>query len=117
MKLLVQREGLEGLLVEEVRAFAVGVEVGGGDELEVGLFELVLGLEGLLEDGVGEKVAHLEADEGLASACGGGGDVGVEADVRGVLVFEKLGVKQPRLRRRLSRPSRRQPAELPRRWS
>ena len=74
-------EGLVGFLVEEVGAVVVGVQVGGGDELEVGLGEALLGLEGLVEDGSGDEIAHFEADESLASACSGGGDVGVEAGV------------------------------------
>ena len=57
--------------------------------LEVGLLELVAGLEGLVEDGVGEQVAHLQADERLAAARGGRGDVGVEAVVGSVFVLEE----------------------------
>ena len=83
-----QGEGLIRFLVEKVGAFAVGVKVGGGHEDKVRFLELVLGLEGLLEDGRGEKVAHLEADESLASARGGCGDVGLDAGVRGVVELE-----------------------------
>ena len=81
-------EGLVGLLVEEVGTVVVGVEVGGGDELEVGLGKALLSLEGLVEDGSGDEIAHFEANEGLAAACGGGGDVGVETGEGGGLVLE-----------------------------
>src|SRR5580698_7754780 len=60
--------GLEALLIEEVEAVGVVVEEGRGDELQVGLFELVLGFEGLVKDGAGEEVAHLEAHQRLAAA-------------------------------------------------
>ena len=85
---LVRRDGVEGLLVEEVGAFAVAVEIGGLDGLEVRLLELVAGLEGLVEDGAGEQVAHLEANQGLAAARGGGGDFHVEAVVGCVFKLE-----------------------------
>ena len=81
-------EGLEGLLVEEVRAFVVGVEVGGLDQLQVRLLEALAGLEGLVEDGAGDQVAHLEPDQRLAAAGRGGGDLGFHAVVGGVLEFE-----------------------------
>ena len=77
-------EGVEGFLIEEVGAFAVAVEVGSLDHLEVGLFEAVAGLEGFVKDGAGEQVAHLEADEGLAAAGGGGGDLGFKTVEGGV---------------------------------
>ena len=82
-------EGLVALLIEEVGAVVVAVEIGGGDQDEVWLLELVAGLEGLVEDGAGEQVAHLEADEGLAAARGGRVDLGVQAGVGGVLKLEE----------------------------
>ena len=85
-----ERMGLEALLIEEVEAVSVVVEEGCRDEFQVGLFELVLGLKGLIEDGAGEEVTHLEAHQRLAATSGGGGDVGVETDIGFVLELEEM---------------------------
>ena len=79
---------VEGLLIEEVGPLTIAVEVGRFDGFEVGLLEFVAGLEGLVEDGAGEQVAHLEADQGLAAARSGRGDFDVKAVVRGVFELE-----------------------------
>src|ERR1035438_9901868 len=82
-------EGFEAALVEEVGAVGVAVEVGCLNGLQVGLLELVTGLECLVEDGAGEQVTHLEADQGLAAASGGRGDLDVQAAEGGVFEFEE----------------------------
>src|SRR6185369_3172790 len=56
-------DGVETFLIHEIGAFSIGVEIGGLDGFEVGLLELVAGLECLVEDGAGKQVAHLEANE------------------------------------------------------
>ena len=76
--LLVEGEGLVGFLIEEMGAVAVAVEIRGGDDLQVWFLEFFARFEGLVEDGAGEQVAHLEADEGLASTRGGRADVEFE---------------------------------------
>ena len=58
------------------------------DEDEVGLLELVLGLEGSLEDGIGQQVAHFQAHKRLTAAGCGRADVGIEAGVGDVFEFE-----------------------------
>jgi hypothetical protein len=87
--LAVECVGFEGGLVEEVRAVGVAVEIGRGYGFEVGFFKFVFGLEGLVLHGIGEHVAHLDADEGLAATCGRGGDVLFEAAVGCAFEFEK----------------------------
>jgi hypothetical protein len=82
-------EGFEGFLVEEVRAARIAIQVGRGDEGEVGLLKLFAGFEGALEDGVGEEVPDLEADEGLSSAGGGSVDFGFEAGEGDVVELEE----------------------------
>src|SRR5450631_176397 len=66
-------EGLEALLVHEVETSSVAVQVGCLDHLEVRLLEPVAGLECLVKNCPCEKVAHLQADQGLAALA-----VGVE---------------------------------------
>ena len=73
---------VEGFLIEKMGAFAIAVEVGRLDKLQVRLLEFFAGFEGLVEDGAREQVAHLEADEGLAAAGRGRGDLGFKAVVR-----------------------------------
>src|SRR5579863_6738874 len=50
-----------------MRAIAIAIEIGSGNRLQVRLLELVARLECLLEDRVGEKVAHFQAHQGLAT--------------------------------------------------
>ena len=54
-------EGLVAFLIEEVGAVSIGVEVSGGAEDEIRLFELILRFESLIEDGLGKQVAHLQS--------------------------------------------------------
>src|SRR5450755_424225 len=84
-----KREGLEVFLVHEVEAASITVEVGCLDYIEVRLFESLAGFEGLVEDGAGKKVAHLQADQGLAASSGGGGNVRFQAHVGSVFELEK----------------------------
>ena len=79
---------LEALLIHEVRALAVAIKIRGLDQLQVRLLEAVAGLEGLVEDRPGEQVAHLEADQRLAAARRGRGNLGLHAVVRGVFKLE-----------------------------
>ena len=79
---------LEALLVHEVRALAVAIQIRGLDQLQVRLLEAVAGLEGLVEDRLGEQVAHLEADERLAAARRGRGNLGLHAVIGRVLKLE-----------------------------
>ena len=48
----------------------------------------ILKLEGFVKDRAGEEVAHREADEGLATACGGGGNFKVDAVVGHAFVLK-----------------------------
>ncbi len=79
---------LEGLLVQEMRALAVAVEVGGLDQLQVRLLEPVAGLERLVEDRAREQVAHLQTDQGLPAPRRGGGNLCIHAVIRGVFKLE-----------------------------
>src|SRR5450759_5252273 len=82
-------EGLEALLVHEVETTSVAVQIGCRDRLEVRLLESVTGLECLVKDRTGEKVAHLQADQGLAAPGGRGGNLRFQAHERRVFQLEK----------------------------
>ncbi len=82
-------EGLEALLVHEVETTSVAVEIGCRDRLEVRLLESVTGLEGLVKDRAGKKVAHLQANQGLAAPGGRGGNLRFQAHERRVFQLEK----------------------------
>jgi hypothetical protein len=84
-----QRESLEAVLIEEVRAIVIAVQIRGGDKLHVRLFEFVVRFECLLKDGAGEKIAHLEAHQRLPAARSWGIYLGFEADERYVLVLKQ----------------------------
>ena len=66
-----ESKGFKALLVQKVGTISIAVEIRCLDHLKVRLLELVTGLEGLVKDGAGEEVAHLQADQGLAAAGGG----------------------------------------------
>src|ERR1017187_1534911 len=72
-------EGFEALLVHEVETTSVAVQVGCLDHAQVRLLEPVTGLAGLVKDGAVEKVAHLQADQGLAAPGGRGGNLRFQA--------------------------------------
>ena len=59
------------------------------DRGEVWLLELLSGLEGLIEDGLGQQVAHLEPNERLPAARRRLGDLDVEAVIGRVLELEE----------------------------
>ena len=77
-----ERQRLERVLVHEVVAVAVVVLVARRHLDEVGLLELLAGLERPVEHGPRQQVAHLEAHERLPAARGRLRDVHVEAVVR-----------------------------------
>ena len=62
------RQRLERLLIHEVIPLVVGIRERGGHLDEIRLGELLPGLEGLVEHGPRQQVAHLEADERLSTA-------------------------------------------------
>src|SRR5450631_2500418 len=82
-------EGLEALLVHEVETSSVAVQVGCLDRLEVRLLESVTGLECLVKNCPCEKVAHLQADQGLAAPGGRSGNLHFQAHEWRVFQFEK----------------------------
>ena len=71
-----------------MRAFAVAVEIGGFDQLQVRLLEALAGFEGLVEDRPRQQVAHLQPNQRLAAARRGRGNLGLHAVVGGVLKLE-----------------------------
>jgi hypothetical protein len=80
--------GLESLLVQEVKAVAVAVEVGRRNRLQVGLLKLFTGFEGPVEDRIGQEVAHFNADQRLAAARSGGAHFHLQTGIRNVVEFE-----------------------------
>jgi hypothetical protein len=83
-----ERDGVERVLVHEVVARRVGVEVRRPDERQIGLVELLAGLEGAIEDRLREHVAHLDPHQRLTAAGGRLGHLDVQAVVRRAFVFE-----------------------------
>src|SRR5215471_5684435 len=83
-----KRQRLETLLIHEVKPVAIGVHERRVDGVEIGLAEFVSGLEGLVEDGARQQVAHLDADERLAAPGCRLRDLDVETVVRGALELE-----------------------------
>src|SRR5690606_2231935 len=79
----------EAFLVHKVVPVGVRVEERGGHHLEIGFLELLASLEGLVEDGLREQVAHLYTDERLPAARRRLRDLDVEAVVRSAFEFEE----------------------------
>src|ERR1035441_2998994 len=77
--------GLIAFLVKEVRTTAVAIQIGGRNQLEIRLPELVTRLECLLKDRVGEKVSNLQAHQGLAAPGGGRVHLRFQAGERSVV--------------------------------
>ena len=84
-----QRQGLKGLLIEEVISICVAVEIGRVDLLEIGLLELLTGLEGLFKDSIRQQITHLDAYERLTAAGGGRVYVDIHAIERCVFVLKQ----------------------------
>src|ERR1700677_1463646 len=79
---------LEAFLVQEMRPLAIAVQVGGRNQLQVRLLELVARLEGLFKDRTGKQVALFYAHQGLTAASGGGVHFNLEIGVRDFFKLE-----------------------------
>jgi hypothetical protein len=84
----IERKSLETRLIHEVVAAAIRILVRRRQPGQIGLVELLSGLERPVENGAGEQVAHLQPHEGLPAAGRGLRHVDVETVIRGVLVLE-----------------------------
>ena len=80
---------LEALLVHEVVAGAVGVEIGGLDLHQIGLAEFLAGLERPVEHRARQQVSYLDPDQRLAASRGGPRDFDVEAVIRRAFVLQE----------------------------
>jgi hypothetical protein len=93
LTIVADHRGVEGnrvecLLVHEVMRVVVAVKIGGGDGVEIGLPELLAGLEALVEDGAGEQIPHLDSDQRLAAPGCRFRNLDVQTVVRGILELE-----------------------------
>ena len=84
-----QRQTLESFLIHEVVAIPVGVLIRRFNLREIRFSELFTRLEGLVEDGSGQQIPHLDPHERLPAACRRSRDFDVEAVIRGALEFEE----------------------------
>src|SRR6266568_664880 len=83
-----QGKRLKALLIQEVGAISITVKVRRLHRLQVGIFELVTSLEGLVKYCTSKQVPHLQANQRLAAPRCWRIDFCFQADKRGVLELE-----------------------------
>src|SRR6202020_1122414 len=82
-------DGLVTFLVQKMRTISIAIQIGSLYRLQVRFLEFVACLECLLKDRVREKVAHLQAHQGLAPASGGRVYVCFQATERSVFKLKQ----------------------------